>query len=131
MVGVIDQNTKRFYIAMVKDRTIQSIVEFLIKFFVPGSIIVSDCFASYPTAVNRHGSIHQFCNYSAMEWVNEQGYHTNLIENLWMHFIKKCIDQEIKFYQFGWECLFMDLSLERDIFKKKIQNLFKSHLKKP
>ncbi|KAF7697580.1 hypothetical protein CDIK_1590 [Cucumispora dikerogammari] len=67
---------------------IQSIVEFLIEFVVPSSIVVSNGFASYPTAVNKHGSIHQFCNHSAMEWVNEQGYHTNLIENLWMHFKK-------------------------------------------
>ena len=48
---------------------------------VPGSIIVTDGYLTYPGAVAKFGSRHGVVNHS-VGFVNAQGAHTNQIENL-------------------------------------------------
>ena len=51
---------------------------------VPGSIIVTDGYLTYPGAVAKFGSRHGVVNHS-VGFVNAQGAHTNKIETLWSH----------------------------------------------
>ena len=64
-----------------KDPTILNMVE---ECVVPGSIIVTDGYPSYPRAVTEFGSCHEVVNHS-VGFVNAQEAHTNQIENLWSH----------------------------------------------
>ena len=47
----------------------------------PGTTIVSDCWKAYVN-LEKHGYIHKTVNHS-MEFVNEEGFHTNKIEGHW------------------------------------------------
>ena len=51
---------------------------------VPGSIIVTDGYPSYPRAVTEFGSSHEVVNHF-VGFVNAQGAHINKIENPWSH----------------------------------------------
>ena len=50
----------------------------------PGSIIVTDGYPSYPSAVTNFGSRHEVVNHS-IGFMNADGAHTNQIENIWSH----------------------------------------------
>ncbi|KAF9763036.1 hypothetical protein NGRA_1566 [Nosema granulosis] len=51
---------------------------------MPGTLVKTDGFPSYPLVIRDIGCIHSVVNHSR-EYVNDVGDHINLIENLWKH----------------------------------------------
>ncbi|WUR04537.1 DDE-TNP-IS1595 domain-containing protein [Vairimorpha necatrix] len=60
----------------------ETLLEKFKKYILPGTIIVSDGYSSYPKAVANFGSVHELVNHSK-GFVNGEGGHTNQIENFW------------------------------------------------
>jgi hypothetical protein len=52
---------------------------------MPGTVLVTDGYPSYVSAVRDFGSQHIVVNHS-LGFKNEYGYTTNKIENVWSHF---------------------------------------------
>lgn len=82
--GIEDNGTKRIFLCLVEDRTIESLYDCFCRYLLPGTIIVTDGWASYPRAAAMFGSVHHIVPH-VHGFVNDDGYHTNLIENLWSH----------------------------------------------
>ncbi|KCZ81149.1 hypothetical protein H312_01441, partial [Anncaliia algerae PRA339] len=51
------------------------------------SILITDCYPSYPSAVAKFGSDHKIVNHSE-GFCNADGINTNSIENIWSHLKK-------------------------------------------
>lgn len=51
------------------------------KYLEKGSIVVTDGYSSYPSAIKELGYKHHLINHT-VGFVNEDGFHTNNIENL-------------------------------------------------
>lgn len=85
LVGGIDNaNPKRFFIEIVENRKIETMTNIMKSKIIQGTVIISDGYPSYPTAVKNFGSIHHVVQHKN-EFVNKDGKHTNDIENLWSH----------------------------------------------
>ncbi|KAG0435235.1 hypothetical protein DMUE_4820 [Dictyocoela muelleri] len=82
--GVEVGNCGRFVLKLVPNRKSETIYEIFLKHVHPGSIIVTDGYPSYPSAVRRFNGRHLVVNHSN-EFVTSDGVHTNSIENLWSH----------------------------------------------
>jgi transposase-like protein len=82
--GVVEGCSTMFFVSLVPNRKSETILKEFIKYIQPGSIIVSDGYPSYPKAASQFGSIHEIVNHS-VGFVNEDGAHTNQIENFWSH----------------------------------------------
>jgi transposase-like protein len=75
-------NCSRCVLVVVPDRTEITLVSEIQKFIMPGSIIYSDCWASY-TGLEALGYIHHTVNHSKNFKDPLTGTHTNNIEGLW------------------------------------------------
>ena len=86
LMGDIEGNCKNFVLKLVPKRKVPTILDVIEEHVVPGSIIVTDGYPSYPRAVVKFGSCHELVNHSN-GFVNAQEAHTNQIEKLWsQHF---------------------------------------------
>ena len=79
--GVEEGNCRNFVLKLVPNRKVPTILDVFEEHVVPGSIIVTDGYPSYPRAVTEFGSCHEVVNHS-VGFVNAQGAHTNQIESL-------------------------------------------------
>ena len=84
MGGVEEGNCRNFVLKLVPNRKVPAILYMFEEYVVPGSIIVTNGYPSYPRAVTEFGSSHEVVNHS-VGFVNAQGAHINKIENPWSH----------------------------------------------
>jgi hypothetical protein len=82
--GVVEGNCRQFFLELVPNRKWDTILEVFNECILPGTIIVTDGYPSYPRAVETFCSEHERINHS-LGFVNETGGHTNQIENIWSH----------------------------------------------
>jgi hypothetical protein len=80
--GVMEDDSTKFFLKLVSDRKAATLTTLFNDFVLPGIIIYTDGYPSYPHAVSEFGSIHQVINHS-QGFVTAEGVHTNRIENLW------------------------------------------------
>ena len=76
--GVEEGNCRNFVLKLVPNRKVPTILDMFEEYVVPGSIIVTDGYPSYPKAVTEFGSCHEVVNHS-VGFVNAQEAHTNQI----------------------------------------------------
>lgn len=79
--GGIEEDSSKCFIAMVEDRTEKTLLTLIQEWIKPGTTIVSDCWKGYIN-LEKHGFLHKTVNHS-VEFVNDEGYHTNKIEGHW------------------------------------------------
>jgi transposase-like protein len=85
LVGIIEESEKRpFIFKIVPNRTVETFISIFRKHVRPNSIIKTDGYPSYPSAVRAINCHHVVVNHS-QGFINDDGEHTNLIENLWSH----------------------------------------------
>lgn len=85
LIGGIENNeSQSFFLELVENRKSSTILELLKRRVKEGTIIVTDGYPSYPSAVRLFGAVHHVVNHTE-GFVNADGMHTNLIENLWGH----------------------------------------------
>lgn len=82
LVAIIEQSSGRFKFEIVSDRTLNTFKNLLERHINPGTLVITDGHASYPGAVQYISGIHKVVNHS-IGFKNEEGFHTNNIENLW------------------------------------------------
>ncbi|EEQ81494.1 hypothetical protein NCER_102052 [Vairimorpha ceranae BRL01] len=80
--GVEEGNCGNFVLKLVPNRKVLIILDMFEEHVVPGPIIATDGYPSYPRTVTEFGSCHEVVNH-IVGFVNAQGAHTNQIENLW------------------------------------------------
>lgn len=86
LIGLIQENTPtNLILEVLPDRTISTFTDFFMRNVLPGSIIKSDGYPSYPSSIKNAGCIHHIVNHSE-GFINAEGEHTNKIENVWSHF---------------------------------------------
>ncbi len=75
---------------IVQDRTTTTISSVFDEYIAEGTLVKTDGWAAYPTAIRRCNEIfgmnlrHELVNHS-IGFVNDDGTHTNTVENLWAH----------------------------------------------
>jgi transposase-like protein len=69
---------------LINDRKSSTMLDLFRERVRPGSVIVTDGYPSYPSAVKNFCSEHEVVNHS-IGFVNAEGGHTDQIENLWSH----------------------------------------------
>uniref|UniRef100_A0A0G4I302 ISXO2-like transposase domain-containing protein n=1 Tax=Chromera velia CCMP2878 TaxID=1169474 RepID=A0A0G4I302_9ALVE len=86
ILGAVERTGERRFVAIpVKDRTAQTMEDFIEKYIHPGSILYSDMWKGYCTAriVDTLVSGHNTINHSKDFVDPETGVHTNTIESTW------------------------------------------------
>jgi hypothetical protein len=82
LVGFIEENTNRFYYEIVENRSAETMKNLFKKYVGLNSVVKIDGHRSYPSAVACISGVHIVVNHSN-GFKNEEGFHTNLIENFW------------------------------------------------
>lgn len=94
--GGVERGTGKCFLVEVPDRTRVTLQNFIIQYIHPGSLIISDGWASYARISQIQGQNydHKVVNHS-INFVdpNDPNVHTNSIEGLWAHMKKKLRDQ--------------------------------------
>ncbi|KAG0437938.1 hypothetical protein DMUE_3404, partial [Dictyocoela muelleri] len=122
------------FLELVPNRLASTLNDVLRRNVKEGSIIVSDGYPSYPTAVGLFGSEHIIVPHN-IGFVNSEGYNTNLIENMWSHLkveykIRRGIQKEnlVDFiYEFYFKKYFIKTRTKSSIstgFKKILEIIF-------
>lgn len=83
--GIANDCSGNLFLKLVPNRKHQTLTSVLNDFVQPGSLIVTDGYPSYVQAIRNFGSVHKVVNHTT-GFVNQEGFHTNLIENVWSHF---------------------------------------------
>lgn len=83
--GVTNDEQKNLFLKLVPNRRSETLLNVLRMSVNTGTLIVTDGYASYPRAVREFGSDHKVVNH-CNGFVNDEGFHTNIIENVWSHF---------------------------------------------
>jgi hypothetical protein len=84
LVGIIEEGTNRLVMKIVPNRSSEVMKELFRRHINQGTVIKTDGHKSYPSAVEEINGIHVIVNHS-QGFINEEGHHTNLIENTWSH----------------------------------------------
>ncbi|KAF9763923.1 hypothetical protein NGRA_0963 [Nosema granulosis] len=84
IVGIENNKRNNFFLELFFNRKASTIRELLKRRVERGTIIVTDGYPFYPSAIKSFGSVHHVVNHTR-GFVNRDGMHTNLIENLWSH----------------------------------------------
>ena len=79
--GGIEEDSRKCFIVTVEDRSESTLLEIIKEWIEPGTTIVSDYWKAYVN-LEKHGYHHKTVNHS-VEFVNEEGFHTNKIEGHW------------------------------------------------
>ncbi|KRH92347.1 putative transposable element [Pseudoloma neurophilia] len=82
--GIERHNPSRFFLIVVENRRSETLKRHIEANIHPGTKIVTDGYSSYPNAVNEAMYQHETVNHS-VGFTNDEGEHTNTIENLWSH----------------------------------------------
>lgn len=82
--GVVEGDCKKFFLKLVLNRKVETMLEVFRECILPGSVLVTDGYPSYPRAVREFGSVHEVVNHNH-GFVTVDGVNTNQIENLWSH----------------------------------------------
>ena len=114
--GVEKNNKKKFFIAVIPDRKIETLAEFIGRYVAPGSKLMTDGYPSYPGAARLLSMEHEVVNHS-LGFQNEAGNTTNAAEGLWSH-----LKLEIK-SRHGVKLTNMQDFLSEFEFKKKVFGL--------
>ncbi|KAF9763896.1 hypothetical protein NGRA_0965 [Nosema granulosis] len=77
--GVVEGNCRSFFMESVSNRRAATIEDVLRRHVCPGTIYITDRFASYHSAVRNFGCIHEVVNHS-VELVNQDGSQTNQLK---------------------------------------------------
>ncbi|CAO0796138.1 unnamed protein product [Mucor circinelloides] len=86
--GVERTPERRVFLVAVENRNAETIKALILRYVAPGSIIHTDCWAAYVNIPNWRNApsdlpfTHERVNHS-VEYVNENGAHTNTIEGTW------------------------------------------------
>jgi hypothetical protein len=113
ILGIVEKYDKsKFFVVRVPDRKIETITRVLESKIGVGSILVSDGHPSYPGVARNLGLTHLVVNHS-VGFLNDDGDHTNGIENLWSQM------KSIMSRQHGVKREDIDLWLEEFIFRKR------------
>ncbi|KAG0425750.1 hypothetical protein DMUE_6014 [Dictyocoela muelleri] len=132
--GVEVSESKKIFLEIIPNRTISTIHEVFQRHLNEGTIIITDGYPSYPSAVREFGSEHIIVPHNE-GFTNSEGHHTNLVENLWSHLkseykIRRGIQlssMEIFIYEFYFKKAFLKKRSPKNIFllfKKLINILF-------
>lgn len=84
IIGIIEENSRELRMEVLPDRRVNTFSDFFVRNLLPGTTIKSDGYPSYPQAVRNANCNHIVVNHS-VGFTNENGDHTNLIENVWAH----------------------------------------------
>lgn len=79
--GGIEEGSRKCFVVAVEDRSEKTLIPLIQRWIKPGTTIISDSWKGYIN-LNKYGYIHQTVNHS-VEFVNENGDHTNKIEGHW------------------------------------------------
>ena len=79
--GGIEENSRKCFLVAVEKRDEATLLPIIQKWIAPGTNIVSDCWKAYCN-LEKHGYVHRTVNHS-LEFVNDDGDHTNKIEGHW------------------------------------------------
>lgn len=82
--GVVEGKPSEVFLTLVPNRKINTIYDIFNQFLIKKTIIRTDGYPSYPSAVEMFGSEHQIV-FHTDGFKNEKGQTTNAIENLWSH----------------------------------------------
>ena len=87
--GGIEENegtevTRKTFMVCVPDRTEDTLLRILKEWVLPGTTIISDGWKAYCN-IKAHGYQHEVVNHS-VEFVNEDGAHTNKVEGDYLFF---------------------------------------------
>lgn len=82
LVGVIEENSRKFYYEILPNRKKETMRDFLSKFVKEKTKVITDGYPSYPYAVKSINGEHVIVNHS-VGFKNADGFTTNYIENLW------------------------------------------------
>ncbi|KAG0442699.1 hypothetical protein DMUE_0082 [Dictyocoela muelleri] len=98
LVGGVEETGNKLFFELVPNRLAPTLYGIFVRNLKEGYMFVSDgypSYPSYPSAVRSFGSEHKIVPHN-VGFTNNDGYNTNLIENLWPHFkleykIRRCI----------------------------------------
>jgi len=82
--GVSEEDKSDFFIQIIPNRKIATLTKVINKYIKPNSILITDGYPSYPGVAAELNMNHKIVNHSK-GFKNEDGSHTNFIENLWSH----------------------------------------------
>lgn len=86
IIGIVEETEEqKFIFKIVPNRQALTIANIFNTHLHPGTIVKTDGYPSYIPATRNSGFVHQIVNHN-QGFVNENGVHTNLIENHWSHF---------------------------------------------
>ncbi|KAG0420676.1 hypothetical protein EQH57_0055 [Dictyocoela roeselum] len=135
LVGGVEDTTNKFcFLELVPNRLAPTLTGVFERNVREGSIIVSDGYPSYPSAIRIFGSEHKIVPHN-IGFVNLEGYNTNLIENLWSHLkveykIRRGIQKEnlVDFiFEFYFKKYFIKIRTKSSIsngFRKLLEIIF-------
>jgi transposase-like protein len=113
ILGIVEKYDKsKFYVTRIPNRTVETITRVLENKIGVGSILVSDGYPSYPGLARNLGLTHRVVNHS-IGFVNENGDHTNGIENVWSQM------KSVMNIQHGVKREDIDMWLEEFMFRKR------------
>ena len=112
--GAIERGTKNCLLVPVPNRRAETLLLIIERYILPGTTIISDCWASYNSLSNSVHYIHETVNhrYNFVSPDNQM-VHTQNIENCWLH-TKRFLRQ-----QFGTARHLLDGYIYEYMFKKK------------
>ncbi|KCZ82035.1 hypothetical protein H312_00517 [Anncaliia algerae PRA339] len=82
LLGVVEEDKGNIFLEFIKDRTKNTISNFIYENILPLSTIKTDGFASYPKAIEENKMKHIIVNHNK-GFRNALGHTTNTIEGLW------------------------------------------------
>ncbi|WUR05162.1 DDE-TNP-IS1595 domain-containing protein [Vairimorpha necatrix] len=121
ILGLIEAvDRKKNCIVQVPDRKINFLTKIIGDKVLPGSVLISDGHSSYPGVAANLKLKHIIVNYS-IGFTNEEGFHTNNIENFWSGMKSEMTKQH------GVKRVNIKSWLEEFTFRKKfLNNVFKN-----
>ena len=82
--GGIEQGLHNVFLTCVPDRTRNTLEDIILRFILPETKVISDCWVAYNTeSLERYGYIHETVNHSRHFRDPVTGAHTNTIEATW------------------------------------------------
>jgi len=82
--GGVERGTGRTFLVAVHDRSAKTLIGLIKQWILPGTTIISDCWAAY-NSLREEGYTHFTVNHSIAFVDQTTGAHTNTIESTWKH----------------------------------------------
>jgi hypothetical protein len=88
VIGGVERNSsgdmKKMFLQVVNNRQTNSLLDVIRQFVLPNTKIITDGWKGYDGLKSVNNYSHEVVNHS-IEFKNEDGYHTNNIEGMWMY----------------------------------------------